>query len=266
MTPNKISRRGFHLAAASTLASLGLGQRATAGVTRQEEVNPLDAVASAVAHPARISSDLARDGSRQPQRILDFFDIKPGQLVADIQAGNGYYTELLSRTVGDSGHVFCVNDQVTQRLYGQQLTQRLERSDFDESNVTRIDAALTEMNLPDYLDRVLLIRFYHDFAWMEVDRAAFNATIFASLKPGGVFGLVDHHAKEGRGIEDGGSLHRVEASLVKEELEAAGFVLEAESYVLRDSSDGRDFNIFADNQKRRDKTDRFVYLFRKPLE
>lgn len=227
-------------------------------------------IQAAVEHPDRLEFDLARDATRHPRRILEFFQVAPGMRVADVQAGNGYYTELLSRIVGPEGQVFAINSTITQRLYGKFLTSRLEREEFDASNVVRIDepelesGPLTAMELPEGLDRVLLVRFYHDLGWMQVDREAFNQTVFESLAPGGVFGIVDHHAAEGRGMDDGGTLHRVEASLVKEELLAAGFVLEAESYVLNDPTDGHDFNIFADNQARRDRTDRFAYFFRKP--
>lgn len=232
-------------------------------ITALEPAGP-ESIAGAVENPARLDYDRARDETRRPQRILEFFGIQPGMKVADIQGGNGYYTELVSRVVGPQGQVFAVNDAVTQRLYGKQLTERLEREEFDASNVTRIDRQLDEMQLPSDLDRVLLVRFYHDFGWMEIDRAAFNQTIFESLAPGGVFCVIDHHAQEGVGIEHGGTLHRIESSVVREEVEAAGFVLEAESYVLRDETDEHDFNIFENSQARRDRTDRFVYFFRKP--
>ena len=94
---------------------------------------------------------------------------------------------------------------------------------------------------------------------------AFNALMFASLKPGGVFGVIDHHAKAGAGISEGRSLHRVEADFLQKEIEAAGFVLEQESSVLTDASDTLDWSIFDPEHEGRDTTSRFVYLFRKPL-
>ena len=231
----------------------------------QDPATPHDPVAAAVHHPDRLDYDLARDETRKPERILDFFDLEPGMRVADIQGGNGYYTELMSRIVGPTGQVFAVNEANTQRLYGKQLTARIAREEFDASNVERMDMEkLTELDLPEDLDLALLVRFYHDFGWMKLDRAAFNKAMFDSLRPGGVYGIIDHHAEAGTGISHGDTLHRIEAALVKEEVEAAGFVLEAESYVLNDPTDGHDFNIFSDNQARRDKTDRFVYMFRKP--
>lgn len=224
-----------------------------------------DPVAVAVAHPDRLASDLARDDNRQPDRVLDFFDIKRGMHVADLMAGDGYYTEILSRAVGAEGKVYCQNTEIPLRVFADKpLTARL--ADQRLPNVVRLDTEFDAVGLPENLDAAILVRFYHDFEWQEVDRAAFNSMVFAHLKPGGVFGVIDHHAKEGAGISEGKRLHRVEASLVQKELEAAGFVLEAESYLLTDAEDTMDWSIFAPDREGRDTTSRFVYLFRKPLE
>lgn len=222
-----------------------------------------DPIAASIRHPERLRSDLARDANRKPQRILDFFDVKPGMYVADLMAGDGYYTEILSRSLGEEGRVFCQNTAIPLRVFAEKpLTDRLSRKGL--GNVTRLDTEFDAHGIPEGIDLAILIRFYHDFGWQEVDRKAFNEAVFGFLRPGGAFGVVDHHAKEGAGMSVGQSLHRVEASLVREEIQAAGFTLESESYVLRDESDTRDWNIFSRQGPGRDSTDRFVYLFRKP--
>lgn len=224
-----------------------------------------DPITAAVEHPARLESDRARDAERRPARILDFLDIKPGMHVADVMAGDGYYTEILSRVVGTQGKVFCQNTAIPLKVFADKpLTERLAEGRLP--NVVRLDTEFEDAGLPEDLDAAILIRFYHDFGWQEVDRKAFNALLFRSLKPGGVFGVVDHHAKKGAGISEGRRLHRVEASFLQEEVEAAGFVLEAESYVLTDPEDAMDWSIFDPEHEGRDTTSRFVYLFRKPLE
>ena len=224
-----------------------------------------DPIAAAISHSDRLQSDLARDANRQPARVLDFFDIKRGMKVADLMAGDGYYTEILSRAVGAKGKVYCQNTAIPLRVFADKpLTARLE--DQRLANVVRLDTEFDDAGLPTDLDAAILVRFYHDFGWQEVDRKAFNELVFASLKPGGVFGVVDHHAKDGAGISEGKRLHRVEASMVREEIEAAGFVFEAESYVLINPVDALDWNIFSREHTGRDTTSRFVYLFRKPLK
>ena len=225
-----------------------------------------DPVGQAAAFPGRLDSDKARDADRLPGRVLDFFGIKRGMHVADIMAGDGYYTEILARAVGDQGQVYCQNTSIPLRVFAEKpLTERLARPGLE--NVTRLDTEFDEEHgFPDGLDAAILIRFYHDFEWQEVDRAAFNELVFSVLKPGGTFGVLDHAAADGKGISQGKTLHRVEPALVRRELEAAGFVLEAESFLLRNPDDTHDWNVFEDGGKRRDRTDRFIYLFRKPFE
>jgi predicted methyltransferase len=223
-----------------------------------------DPVAAAIAHPQRLKSDLARDANRQPARVLDFFNVKRGMKIADLMAGDGYYTEILSRAVGAQGTVVCQNTAIPLRVFaGEPLTARL--ADHRLPNVQRMDVEFGDLVLED-LDAAILIRFYHDFGWQKVDRAAFNQLVFRALKPGGVFGVVDHHAKTKAGISEGQRLHRVEAAMVRNEIEAAGFVFEAESYVLNNPNDSLDWNIFSREHTGRDTTSRFVYLFRKPKD
>lgn len=224
-----------------------------------------DPIAAAAAHADRSAQDLARDADRKPGRVLNFFGIKRGMHVADLMAGDGYFTEILSRGVGEHGKVYCQNTSIPLKVFADKpLTERLARPGLE--NVVRLDREFDDVGLPAGLDAAILIRFYHDFGWQEVDRKAFNEMVFAQLKPGGSFGVLDHIAADGKGITQGKSLHRVEPSLVRAEIEAAGFVLEAESFLLRNPDDTHDWNIFSDDAKRRDKTDRFIYLFRKPLK
>lgn len=221
-------------------------------------------IAQAVSHPQRLASDLSRDAERLPVEVLNFFQIKPGMMVADVMAGDGYYTEILSRIVGPNGEVYCQNTSIPLRVFAEApLSARL--NDARLANVIRLDMEFTDEGFPRDLDVALLVRFYHDFGWQEVDRVAFNALMFASLKPGGAFCVVDHHAKSGAGISEGRRLHRVEADFLQKEVEAAGFVLESQSMILTDPTDAMDWSIFDPEHEGRDTTSRFVYLFRKPL-
>lgn len=249
----------------ATIATLGLSLLGTGGSGPADSAVPNDPVAWAVHHKDRLASDFERDANRLPERVLDFFDIKRGQTVADLMAGDGYYTEILSRAVGEDGVVYCQNTAIPLKVFADRpLTARL--ADDRLANVVRLDREFDDAGLPEAgLDAAILVRFYHDFEWQEVDRPAFNQVVFDSLKPGGLFGVVDHHAKKGAGITEGKRLHRVEASLVQREVEAAGFVLEAESFVLSDEADSMDWNIFDTKRAGKDTTSRFVYLFRKPL-
>lgn len=223
-----------------------------------------DFAANSMQHVERLESDFERDKERKPAEVLNFFEIQPGMNVADVMAGDGYYTELLSRMVGPSGNVYCQNTAIPLRVFADgPLTKRLANQRLP--NVTRLDMEFEEDGFPTDLDVAILVRFYHDFQWQEVDRSAFNKLMYASLKPGGVFGVIDHHAKPGAGISEGKRLHRVEADFLQKEMEAAGFVLEKQSDMLINGSDTLDWSIFDPEHEGRDTTSRFVYFFRKPF-
>lgn len=226
-------------------------------VTEQEA-----AIGAAVAHPDRPAEDVARDADRRPAEMMAWMGIRPGLVVADLMGGRGYYTELLARAVGPGGTVYAQNNAyVVERFAGEALLTRLSRPGLE--NVVRLDRELTDLGLPlGGVDVAFMGLFYHDTFWMEVDRPAMNAAILAALRPGGLFVVTDHHAAEGSGDRDVKSLHRVERSLVVQEIQAAGFVLDAETDLLRHPEDDRSQNVF--DEALRGKTDRFALRFRKP--
>ncbi|RMF73579.1 MAG: SAM-dependent methyltransferase [Acidobacteria bacterium] len=223
-----------------------------------------DPLAAAVAQPDRPEADRARDRDRRPAEVLRFCGIEPGMRVLDLMAGTGYYTEILALALGPDGLVVSHNSPfVLDRYARRPWTARLARLE-PLGNVRPLEAAPEEIEVSEPMDAALLIRFYHDFYWQKVDRAAFNARVFAALRPGGVFCVLDHHAEPGSGARDAERLHRIDARLVRAEIERAGFVFEASSELLRRSDDDRTWNIFADGAARRDRTDRFLFRFRKP--
>jgi predicted methyltransferase len=230
----------------------------------------------AVDDPLRPEEDRARDADRRPAEVLAFFGIGEGMRVADLQATVGYYTETLSSVVGPAGRVYAQNNNFVLEGFAEKgLTERLAKlQEAGRANVTRVDAELDEMELPPHLDAVLFVRFYHDLFWLPTpdgnlnDRPEFLRRVYEALKPGGVFGVVDHHAEAGSEERDAldpeEGLHRIDVELVKREILAAGFVLDAESDVLANPEDTRDWNIFIEERTRRDTTDRFVLRFMKP--
>jgi len=218
---------------------------------------------AAVASEDRPEADRARDQHRKPADVLAFFGIAPGQKVAELMTGRGYYIDIISRVVGDNGVAYAHNSPfVLQRFAEEPLTERLANPGL--SNVVRLDRELEDPGLPGNLDAVLIILFYHDTFWQGVDREKMNKAVYGALKPGGVYGVVDHHAQAGSGDRDVKTLHRVDAALVKKEILAAGFELDGESEILRHPEDTRDYNVFRDVETKRDRTDRFVFRFRKP--
>jgi predicted methyltransferase len=231
-------------------------------VKQQETADQPDPLALAVAANARPADDRARDGDRKPVEVMRFFGIEAKQTVADIMGGKGYYTEILSRAVGPDGRVFAQNNEfVLSRFAEGPLSERLQHADL--ANVTRVDKELDEGGLPKgEVDVALMVLFYHDSYWMKTDRAKMNKHIYDALVPGGIYGVVDHHAEAGTNDRDVKTLHRVDSELVKAEILAAGFEWVGESDLLQHPEDERKANVFDDGI--RGKTDRFMFKFRKP--
>ncbi len=255
------------------LVTLGLGACAGAGArpaahpgAGASTVEVSAAVRAAVDAPARADEDRALDRGRRPAEMLSFFGVGPGQRVVELFAGGGYTAELLARVVGDGGHVWVQNNAfVLDRFARGPLEARLAR--LGAGHVTRIDREFDAPIPPEVqgLDAVLFVLAYHDTVWLNVDRSAMNRTIFNALRPGGVYGIVDHSAAEGSGLRDVQSLHRIEQRALVAEVTAAGFVLDGEADFLRNPRDPRDWN---DSPRaaadRRGTSDRFVLRFRRP--
>jgi predicted methyltransferase len=223
-------------------------------------------VTAIVAAADRDPDDRTADERRAPVDLLLFIGVAPGMKVADIGAGFGYTTELLARAVGPTGRVYGQNPKfVLERFAEKGWSARLAKPVM--ANVVRVDREFGDPLPPDLhdLDAVVNVLFYHDFEWMGVDRSAHDAAVFRALRPGGVYVLVDHSAKDGAGTSGSKTLHRIEESVVRKELEAAGFQLLEEASFLRNPSDTRDWNALPWQNGREEQSDRFVLKFRKPI-
>jgi predicted methyltransferase len=216
--------------------------------------------------PDRSDADKKLDAGRHPSELLAFFKIAPGMKVAEIAAGGGYTTELLARAVGPGGKVYGQNSPwILERFAEKPWSERLAKPVM--KNVVRVDREFEDPLPADAkdLDAVICVLFYHDLYWLEADRDKMNRAIFAALKPGGIFGIVDHSAKDGAGSTEVKTLHRVEEKLVRSEIEKAGFKLRAEGTFLKNPSDPRDWNASPGAAgEKRGTSDRFVLAFEKP--
>ncbi len=226
-----------------------------------------DHIQAAVNDSTRPKADRARDPNRKPAEVLTFFEVKQGDTVADLMSGIGYYSEILTRAVGENGKLYAHNSPFVVNRFKERLGPGglWEEKLASWKNAVQLVQNLENPGLPENsVDVAIMVLFYHDTYWQDVDRSAMNKAVYKAIKPGGVYGIIDHHAQSGSGDRDVQSLHRVDVELVKKELLEAGFVLEGESVLLRHEEDSRDYNVFRDFQTDRDKTDRFVLKFRKP--
>jgi predicted methyltransferase len=220
-------------------------------------------VTAAVADPARPAADTARDPARKPIDMMVFAQVKPGDHVLELIPGGGYFERIFSGVVGPNGHVY----EAIPAIGGSDASPKSNgiAADPHYVNITELNMSAPgdiAKNAP--YDLIWTSQNYHDLhlTRLHLDIAALDAGLFAALKPGGVFIIVDHAAELGSGTRDTDKMHRIDEDLVKAEMKTAGFVLEDESNVLRNPADTHTLLVF--DPAIRGHTDQFVLRFRKP--
>jgi len=211
--------------------------------------------AAVIASPIRTTADRALDAERKPAQFLPFTRVAPGMKVLDVSAGGGYTSQLLALSVLPGGTLYAQTPRP-----GATLVKRLD--DHPQADFVLVQQPFDDpvpAGAPK-LDLVTLVLNYHDISYLPVDRARMNAAIFAALKPGGHYVIVDHSSRPGAGISEGKTLHRIEEAVVRREVEQAGFVLEADGDFLRNPADPRD----VPSSRPAIPTDKFALRFVKP--
>jgi predicted methyltransferase len=231
------------------------------------EAKPSDPITIAVADPARPDADRQRDANRKPVETLAFTGVKPGDQIAELLPGGGYYTRILSKVVGSGGHVYALVPAPSQDAPADvpDFAARVKAiaADPNYSNVSVVVEPFSQLKAPVPVDLVWTSQNYHDLHnFPGLDVGVFNQMVFDTLKPGGIYLIVDHAAEAGSGSRDTATLHRIDAEAVKKEVLAAGFVLVGASEVLRQPGDSHTVKVF--DPIVRGKTDQFVLKFRKP--
>ncbi len=260
-------------------------------------------IAAALADASRPDADKARDAARHPGEVLAFMGVKPGDKVADFLVGGGYWTRILSAAVGPSGHVYAYQGGEFIQYRAAYATEQ-DTAVAGRANVTPSRESLAAVAFPEPLDAIITVENYHDLhlALAPADNALVTTKkLYAALKPGGLFLVVDHVAAadptfavpnklhridpmaarleiETAGFKFLGSsrlyanpdpdfkapntLHRINPAAARAEIEKAGFRFVASSPLLANPADKKDAMVFS--PAIRGKTDQFIYLFRKP--
>ena len=218
--------------------------------------------AAIVAAPDRSDADRATDKRRDPVQLMTFTGVRTGMTVLDMGAGGGYSTELVARAVGPTGKVYGQNAPMfanaVKALEARTMTP-------GGKNIVAVARPFDDPLPPEVgnLDMITYFFFYHDTGYLDVNRAQMNKKLFDALKPGGVMIIADHSAKAGTGLTVARSLHRIEESVLKREVEAAGFKLVGDGGFLRHPEDPRDFSVQPVTPTR-PAVDEFVLKFQKP--
>ena len=234
------------------VAAIGL---AAAGVPALAQSGASEAIAAAVASPKRPEADRARDPLRKPAEIVAFAGIEPGDVVAEIAPGGGYYTRVLAASVGEEGKVYALMPGFFANRPGGLDGINALAEQYGNVEVVVVDYAATK--LPEPVDLVWTTENYHDMA--NGDIGAVNAWAFAALKPGGIY-FVEDHSAPGTGLSATSTLNRIDPAAVIEQVTAAGFVLDAESDLLHNPDDPHDVS----PREVQPTSDKFALRFRKP--
>jgi predicted methyltransferase len=237
-----------------------------AGVPAKAAAGTPAYITAAIADPARPADEKAQDANRKPEEVLAFAGIKPGDKVLDLMPGAGYYTRIFSKIVGPKGIVYALQPAEMNKAAPQRLKSLQGfAGSKDYPNVVILVQPIGALQLPGNLDVVWTSQNYHDLhdPFMgSPDMAKINKTLYAALKPGGLYIVLDHAAAAGTGTSKTNDLHRIDPAAVKAEVTQAGFDFAGESDVLRNPADPHTLAIFDGRIKGR--TDKFVYKFRKP--
>ena len=227
------------------------------------------AIAAAIASADRPEADRAQDEHRRPAEFLEFAGIAPGMRVLDAFAAAGYYTELLSRTVGSDGAVVAYNNPAYARFAAKGIATRYAGDRLPNVQQLTLDVDKLEL-APRSLDAAIFVMSYHDLywrpadgSWTPTDPMQLLRQLHAALQPGGVVVVQDHVAAPGGDTaEVVDKLHRIDPEVVRRDFQRAGFVLEAESALLAHPDDDHTKQVF--DPAIRGKTDQFLFRFRRP--
>jgi predicted methyltransferase len=245
----------FRNACGATAAGLVSVLAACASPAARDASVPDEQYRALLADPVRTDRDRRMDESRHPVELLQFAQVRPGMQVLDVATGAGYTSQLLALAVAPSGKLWAQTPQP-----GAALNERLAA--HPQASFVVAKRPFDDPVPPDAppLDLVTLVLNYHDISYLRVDRDAMNRNIFAALKPGGRYVIVDHSARPGTGISAGKTLHRIEEAFVVAEVKRAGFALDGEGAFMRSAGDTRD----GSSNQATPPSDKFVLRFVKP--
>jgi predicted methyltransferase len=223
---------------------------------------------AAVADSSRPAADTQRDAERKPAESMAFAGVQPKSTVIELIPGGGYYTRLLSKAVGPDGRLYALVPALPADAPAGTPDRAVPinaiAADAGYRNVTVLVQPIRTLELPPKADLVWTSDNYHDLHNAKgLDMLAFNKSVWAALKPGGVYLVVDHAAAADAPADVTSTLHRIRSETVIQEVLAAGFTLEGQSSVLHNTTDTHALKIF--DSAVQGKTDQFMLKFRRPL-
>ena len=246
-----IARRSLFALTAFALIAGG-----AVAATPTPKISP--AIQKAVDNPAREQKQRDRDVNRKPAETLALLGLKPGDKVIELASFGQYYTDIMANVVGPKGHIYMYDLPYLESRFGQQSKDFVKAHPNTEFATVKYD----EIDYPKNVDVVAIVLYYHDLQPNKIDTAKLNAKLFAALKPGGKYLIVDHKAQDGSAWRDAGTIHRMGVDTIVKEVTAAGFKQVVDSDLLANPKDDRSKMVFEPGE--RGHTDQAVFVFQKP--
>ncbi len=255
--------RSFHVLRALLLALMSLSIASVAPAATPEYL------AAAIADTNRPQADVERDANRKPAQTLEFAGVKPGEQIAELLPGGGYFTRIMSKVVGNAGHIYALvpgpNPGDPPNTPDFSARVKALAADPSYANVSVVVEPFGQLKTPVPVDLVWTSQNYHDLHNLPgLNLTVFNQMVFEALKPGGIYLILDHATAPGAGVSQTLTLHRIDPEVVKREVLAAGFVLVGESNLLRRPEDPHTAKVF--DPAIRGRTDQFILKFKKPAQ
>lgn len=200
-----------------------------------------DDLLNAVGSELRDTNNFSRDSFRNPYETLSFFEIKPSMTVVELSPGGGWYTEILAGYLSKSGTLIAAHfNKNSSNNYLRNSRLKFEKkinSNPLYKNIKVVNLT-SELSRPESVDAVLTFRNLHNWLGPMMDKIFSNA--FNALKPGGIFGVVEHRANEGTSIENMKKSGYVTEDYAIQFAKKHGFTLISKSEINANPKDTKD--------------------------
>tara|TARA_B100000035_G_scaffold141801_1_gene120673 strand:- start:20 stop:811 length:792 start_codon:yes stop_codon:yes gene_type:complete len=235
----------------------------------------------AIASEDRTPKNVQRDPFRNPYETLSFFGIESDMTVIELSPGGGWYTEILANYIHYPGTLIAAHFNAdSDRAYYRRSRANFEEKVSNNPMYGRVEIVDLDSNLadPETVDAVLTFRNLHNWLGPQMDGIFSNT--YKALRPGGVFGVVEHRAKPGTSMDIMKKSGYVTEQLAIEVAKKHGFELVAKSEVNSNPKDTADHprgvwtlppnlglkEVDKDKYLEIGESDRMTLLFKKPTK
>ncbi|RJY10617.1 methyltransferase [Parashewanella spongiae] len=234
----------------------------------------------------RSDKEQARDKYRHPKETLSFFEVNPTDTVVEIWPGGGWYTQVLATALKNQGHYVAAHwpkdskvnfFKVHRAKFDQKFTANVQR--YGEFSVSNFEPPMNPNMAPEETaDVVLTFRNVHNWMGKNLEADVFAAA-YRALRPGGIFGVVEHRANAGTSRLEMIKSGYVTEEFVRQQAIKAGFTFVGSSEINANAKDTKDYpsgvwtlpptlrlkSIDKDKYLAIGESDRMTLKFRKPL-